>query len=273
MTFWESVLLGIVQGLTEYLPISSTAHLRIVPALLGWPDPGAAYTAVIQLGTLLAVLVYFRNDLMKLGAGSARDLSARNWSGHDLRMTLAILSGTLPIGALGLLFKHQIENDLRSLNVIATALIALAVVLALAEKVGKRERGAESLTFWDIQFIGAAQALALIPGASRSGATLTAALLIGMRRDEAARFSFLLGIPAVTAAGLFELKDLIELGLDSNGLWLLVVGTSAAFVSGFAAIEVLLRFLKTRSTLVFIVYRIVLGLAIFGLLHRGILTP
>jgi undecaprenyl-diphosphatase len=272
MTFWESVVLGIVQGLTEYLPISSTAHLRIVPALLGWPDPGAAYTAVIQLGTLLAVLVYFRKDLVKLGTGSARELSARDWSGADLRMTLAILAGTLPIGILGLLFKRQIENDLRSLFVIASALIALAILLAIAEKIGKRTRGAESLTFWDVQIIGAAQALALIPGASRSGTTLTAALLIGMRRDEAARFSFLLGIPAVTAAGLFELKDLIESGLDSNGLWLLVIGTIAAFVSGLAAIEALLRFLKTRSTLVFIVYRILLGLAILGLLHRGILA-
>lgn len=273
MSFFQSVILGIIQGLTEYLPISSTAHLRIIPALFGWPDPGAAYTAVIQLGTVLAVLVYFRHDLVTLGRGSYRDIASKNWAGPDLRMSVAILVGTLPIGVLGLLFKHQIENVLRGLEIIAIALIVLALVLAVAEKTGRRTRIFTSLSFWEVQIVGVAQAIALIPGSSRSGTTLTAALLLGLKRDEAARFSFLLGIPAVTAAGIFELKDLMEIGLDASGISALLVGTVAAFISGIAAIEILLRFLKTRSTFVFIVYRIILGVSILGLLHNGLLAP
>jgi undecaprenyl-diphosphatase len=271
MTLVESFLLGAVQGLTEFLPISSTAHLRIVPALSGWNDPGAAYTAIIQLGTLLSVFVYFRKDLASIIRGTGRDLRALNWHGADLRLAVAIVAGTLPIGVLGLLFKKQIEADLRGLPVIAGALILLAIVLALAERIGKRSRLTADLTFWQIQAIGLAQAMALIPGASRSGTTITAALLLGMRRDEAARFSFLLGIPAIAAAGVFQLKELIEVGV-APGMWsALIVGTVVSFVFGWLAIDGLLKFLKSRSTLVFIVYRIVLGVAILGLLKAGFL--
>ncbi|MEK8022707.1 MAG: undecaprenyl-diphosphate phosphatase [Candidatus Hydrogenedentota bacterium] len=266
MTLLQAAILGIIQGLTEYLPISSTAHLRIVPAFLGWSDPGAAYTAVIQLGTLLAVLIYFRKDLASLARGSFRDLRSDAHWGQDARTVAAILAGTLPIGIAGILFKKSIESTLRGLPVIAGSLILLAVILAWAERAGRRNRDSTTLGFGEIQIIGLAQALALIPGASRSGTTLTAALFLGLKRDEAARFSFLLGIPAITAAGLFELKHLLDAGISSGEMDALVVGTIAAFVSGWIAIEGLLRFLKTRSTLVFIVYRIALGFGILGML-------
>lgn len=262
----QAAVLGIVQGLTEYLPISSTAHLRIVPAILGWSDPGAAFTAVIQLGTLAAVFVYFWRDLAAIAGGTCRELAARQWSGAQSRLCAAILVGTVPIGVAGILGKHWIENELRSLTVIAATLIGLALVLAWAEKAGKRDREFAGLSFGEIQLIGLAQALALIPGVSRSGVTLTAALFLGLKRDEAARFSFLLGIPAIAAAGLFELKDLVEAGIDAAELNALAVGTAVSFVAGLAAIDGLLRYLKTRSTLIFIVYRILLGGAILGLL-------
>lgn len=270
MSLLESAILGIVQGLTEYLPVSSTAHLRIVPALLGWPDPGAAYTAVIQLGTLLAVLLYYRRDLVAIGSGCVVEARQGAWTtGSQLRLAAAILAGTVPIGVCGLLFKDSIETTLRGLPVIAASLILLALVLLYAEKRSAHTRPAATLSFWEIQLIGLAQAIALIPGSSRSGTTLTAALLLGLRRDEAARFSFLLGIPAIAAAGLFELKHLVEAGITPDQTAALVVGTITATISGWLAIEGLLRFLKSRSTMVFIVYRILLGAAILGLLAAG----
>lgn len=269
MTLVESLILGAVQGLTEYLPISSTAHLRIVPALLGWSDPGAAYTAIIQLGTLLSVFVYFRKDLAALGVGALREARRSDRRGPNLGLATAIIVGTIPIGLCGIIFKERIETDLRGLPVIAGALIVLALVLALAERIGKRTKLTADLGFWQIQLVGLAQALALIPGASRSGTTITAALLIGLRRDEAARFSFFLGIPAIAAAGIFQLKELIEVGVEP-GMWsALAAGTVSAFVFGWLAIDGLLRFLRTRSTLVFIGYRIVLGLMIVAALDRG----
>lgn len=270
MTLLESAILGIVQGLTEYLPISSTAHLRIVPALLGWTDPGAAYTAVIQLGTLLAVLLYYRRDLLAIGSGCLVEARAGAWTtGAQLRLAAAILAGTIPIGVCGLLFQDAIETTLRGLPVIAISLIALALVLLYAETRSAHTRAASTLSFWEIQLIGVAQAVALIPGASRSGTTLTAALLLGLRRDEAARFSFLLGIPAIAAAGVFELKHLVEAGITRDQVAVLTVGTITATISGWLAIEALLRFLKSRSTMVFIVYRVLLGLGILVLVLSG----
>ncbi len=274
MDLFQSAVLGIVQGLTEYLPVSSTAHLRIIPALVGWPDPGAAYTAVIQLGTLLAVLIYYRAQLLAIASGSIAEARAGQWqSGPQIRLAAAIIAGTIPIGVLGLLFKDAIETTLRGLPVIATSLILLALALLYAERRGRHDRDAQSLTFGQIQLIGLAQAVALIPGASRSGTTLTAALLLGLRRDQAASFSFLLGIPAIAAAGVFELKHLVEAGITPDQSAALLVGTLTATVSGWLAIEGLLRFLRTNSTMVFIVYRVLLGLAIFGLLATGALVP
>lgn len=252
MSLIQSAFLGFIQGLTEYLPISSTAHLRIVPAALGWDDPGAAYSAVIQLGSVLAVLFYFRRDLTRLVVRP-----------EERRTLGAIVAATIPISIAGLLFRSVIENEFRSLVIIAGALIVVAVAMAITERIGKRTRIALTLSFWEIQFIGIAQALALIPGVSRSGVTLTAALLIGLRRDEAARFSFLLGVPAITAAGVFQLKELIEVGVTDVAV--LVVGTATAFISSLIAIDGLIRYLKTQSTMIFIIYRILLGIGILAL--------
>lgn len=269
----QSTVLGLIQGLTEFLPISSTAHLRVIPALVGWPDPGAAFSAIVQLGTLLAVLVYFWADLLRLASAFFRGLARRApFAEQDARLAWMILVGTLPIGVAGLLLKDLIETSLRSLWVVAAALAGLAVLLGLAEWLGKRQREMERLGWRGGLLIGLAQALALVPGASRSGVTITAGLFVGLSRADAARFSFLLSVPAVAASGLYELFDLAK--ASPGGIpWLAVgLGTAVAAVSGYAAIAFLLRFLQRRSTLVFIVYRLLLGGAIACLLAAGLLT-
>jgi undecaprenyl-diphosphatase len=206
VSWLEDIVLGIVQGLTEFLPISSTAHLRIVPAFLGWDDPGAAFTGVTQLGTMVAVLVYFRADLERIAAAwlrSLRDPAAR--SDPNARLGWYIAIGTVPIAVLGLIFKDQIENGARDLYLIGSALIVLGLVLLAAERVGSHERGIETINTRDGILIGLAQSLALVPGVSRSGATISAGLFAGLKRPDAARFSFLLSVPAVVLSGLFEL--------------------------------------------------------------------
>jgi undecaprenyl-diphosphatase len=267
----EAIVLGIVQGLTEFLPISSTAHLRIVPAFAGWEDPGAAFTAVTQLGTMAAVLLYFRADLWRIARAwtrSLRDRSARREL--DARLGWYILLGTIPIGVFGLAFKDQIETGARDLYLIGVALIVLGLVLLLAEKVGTRERSIEQLTTRDGVALGFAQALALIPGVSRSGATITAGLFLGLDRASAARFSFLLSVPAVVLSGLLELGSIAS-GEEGEhvGVGALVIATFLAFVSGYAAIAFLLRFLVTHSTVVFVVYRVVLGTLVLVLVGAG----
>lgn len=269
MSLLHAIVLGLVQGVTEFLPISSTAHLRLVPALLGWPDPGAAYSAVIQLGTLGAVLAYFARDLMAMARGLLRGIASRAPLGDPQgRLAVFVLVGTVPIGVAGVLSRRAIETTLRGLPVIAAALIALAVVLFIAERLSRRDHPIDALTFGQSQAIGLAQALALVPGVSRSGVTLTAGLGCGLTRDAAARFSFLLSVPAVTAAGLFQFRALLSTagGPDVPAL---VAGIAAAFGSGYLAIGGLLRFLRTRSTLAFVVYRIVLGVLIAALVATG----
>jgi undecaprenyl-diphosphatase len=252
--------LGLVQGLTEFLPISSTAHLRLVPALLDWPDGGAAFTAVIQLGTLLAVVGFFLRDLVRMVAAAARADTRRSL---DARMLLYIVLGTIPIGVAGLLFRHAIEGPLRSIAVIASMLIVVGIVMAIAEKTARFDRAIEAFTLRDALLVGLAQALALVPGTSRSGITLVAAMLLGFRRDAAARFSFLLSIPAVAAAGVFELPKLLH---DREvGTTALVTGLVVAAISGYLAVAWLLRFLRTRTTFGFVVYRVLLGLALLAL--------
>jgi undecaprenyl-diphosphatase len=267
----EAIVLGIVQGITEFLPISSTAHLRIVPAFAGWEDPGAAFTAVTQLGTMAAVLLYFRADLWRITRAwtrSLRDRSARREL--DARLGWYILLGTIPIGIFGLAFKDQIETGARDLYVIGTALIVLGFVLLLAEKVGKRDRSIEQLTARDGVTLGFAQALALVPGVSRSGATITAGLFLGLDRESAARFSFLLSIPAVVLSGVLELGSIASGEEGENvGTGALVIATFLAFVSGYAAIAFLLRFLATHSTVVFVVYRVALGALVLVLVSAG----
>ncbi len=273
MTVLEAIVLGLVQGITEFLPISSTAHLRIVPALLGWGDPGAAYSAVIQLGTVGAVLVYFAKDLLKLGQAFGQGLIARQPFGTlDSRLAWFVGLGTIPIGVLGLLFKKRIEHDLRSLWVMSVSLIVLALVLAVVEKLAKHTKTLDQMTLRDGLTVGAWQAIALIPGSSRSGTTLTGALSLGFTREDAARFSFLLSIPATTLAGVFELKHLLEAS-EAPPVMLLAIGTVVSFFAGLLAIWGLLRLLRTRSTMIFVVYRIALGVTLLGLLSTGRLAP
>ncbi|HEX8054487.1 MAG TPA: undecaprenyl-diphosphate phosphatase [Thermoleophilaceae bacterium] len=268
MTTLEAIVLGLVQGLTEFLPISSTGHLRIVPAFLGWDDPGAAFTAVTQLGTLTAVLLYFRNDLWRIAIAflaGLRDPLIRKST--DSRLGWYILLGTIPISLFGLVFNNQIEDEARSLRLIGTTLIVLGLVLLAAERVGKRERDLDDLGARDGVAIGFAQALALIPGVSRSGATLTAGLFLNLERAAAARYSFLLSVPAVVLSGLYELKDI---GGDGGaGAFPTAVATLLAFVSGYFAIAFMLRFLATNSTIVFVVYRVALGALVLALVGTG----
>lgn len=271
MTLLEAIVLGLVQGLTEFLPISSTAHLRVLPALLGWNDPGAATSAVIQLGTVGAVLVYFAKDLARLTRAFLRGLIERRpFETVDSRLAWYVGLGTIPIGVAGLALKQTIETTLRSLYVVSVSLVALALVLLLAERVAQRRRTLAQMTLRDALAIGVWQALALIPGASRSGTTITGGLWLGFTREDAARYSFLLSIPATTLAGVFELKHLLQ-ATARPATHLLVVGIAVSFASGLLAIWGLLQFLKTRSTLVFVVYRIALGSVLLALLGAGVL--
>jgi undecaprenyl-diphosphatase len=274
----EAIVLGFVQGLTEFLPISSTAHLRIVPAFLGWEDPGAAFTAVTQLGTMAAVLAYFRADLWRIGRAWARSLrrigrSSEGRASLDARLGWYILIGTVPISIFGVVFEHQIETGARSLYLMGTTLIVLGFVLLAAEKVGRRERSLESIGLRDGIVVGFAQAAALVPGVSRSGATISAGLFLGLDRPTAARFSFLLSVPAVVLSGLFELAGI--LGGDahgSGGALGLVVATLLALVVGYASIAFLLRWLVEHSTRIFVAYRVILGTVVLALTAAGVIS-
>jgi len=267
-------VLGIVQGLTEFLPISSTAHLRIIPAFAGWEDPGAAFTAVTQFGTMAAVLIYFRRDLWSIARTWVASLTDRSRRKElDARLGWYIIIGTIPISIFGLAFKDQIETGARDLYLIGAALIALGLVLLLAERVGKRVRDLDSVTLRDGIGVGFAQALALVPGVSRSGATITAGLFLGLKREDAARFSFLLSIPAVVLSGLLELGTILEQGGgEDGGLLALVVATALAFIAGYASIALLLRFLVTHTTKVFVAYRVVLGTVVIALTAAGTIS-
>ncbi|MDQ3433506.1 MAG: undecaprenyl-diphosphate phosphatase [Actinomycetota bacterium] len=272
MSIIEAIVLGIVQGLTEFLPISSTGHLRIVPAFLGWDDPGAAFTAVTQLGTMAAVLLYFREDLWRITRSFVRSLKAGETRDQDARLGWYILLGTIPIAIFGLAFRNQIESGARDLYVIGTALMVLGLVLLAAEKVGTRERDMDTITPRDGLVVGLAQALALVPGVSRSGATITAGLFLGLDRAAAARFSFLLSVPAVVLSGLFEMRNFVGEGGDDTGAGALIVATLLAFVVGYASIAFLLRFLANHSTYVFVGYRVVLGGAVVVLAYAGTIS-
>jgi undecaprenyl-diphosphatase len=267
----QAIVLGLVQGLTEYIPVSSTAHLRIVPSLLGWGDPGAPFTAVLQLGTLVAVLGYFWRDIARFTVGAVGSLfSAEARRGPDARMAWAIAAGNVPIVVLGLAFRHAIETELRSLYVIGAMLIVIALALAWAERRGEGSGRFEALGLWGVIAIGAWQALALIPGSSRSGSTILGGLLLGLRREDAARFSFLLGIPAILGAALLELpKVLGAVRAGDLSLSALALGLLAALVVGYASIAFLLRYLQRHSTALFIVYRLALAALVLGLAASG----
>ncbi len=272
MSFFEAVLLGLVQGITEFLPISSTAHLRIVPAILGWGDPGAAVSAVIQLGTLLAVVVYFWSEIIRLiRAFIAGLVSGKPFSTPDSRLAWWVGLGTIPVGIAGLALQSSIETSFRSLYIIAASLVVLGLLLLIAEKYSSFKRPLEQMTWWESIVIGIAQAMALIPGSSRSGTTITGALFLGYSRETAARFSFLLSVPAVTASGFYELYKIRHEVAGSLGVEL-VVATLVAAVSGYLAIEVLLRYLRSHTTNVFGWYRIALGILMAVLVFYGIIS-
>jgi undecaprenyl-diphosphatase len=268
---FQSIVLGIVQGLTEFLPISSSAHLRIVPAILGWEDPGAAFTAVCQLGTEAAVLIFFRHELWAIVTKWLR--GPRRFEDPDVRLGWFLIVATIPIGILGFIFRDDIETGARNLWLIGTVLIVFALVLGYADRVGRHERAIEQLSTRDGVLIGLAQSLSLVPGVSRSGATMSAGLLLGLERPAAARFSFLLAVPAVVASGLFELKDVItgdERSTTPAGY--VAVATVVAFIVGYAAIAWLLRYLAHHSVNIFVVYRILLGSTVLILVATGAIS-
>jgi undecaprenyl-diphosphatase len=267
MNLLASVLLGLLQGVTEFLPVSSTAHLRVFPALFGQPDPGAAFTAVLQLGSLVAVVGFFLRELHGM-ATALLDPARRR--GPEARQLLYLVVGTIPIGIVGLAFRHAVEGPLRSLAVIAVALIAVALLMAVADRFAAGTRDLPDIRLRDALLIGAAQALALVPGVSRSGITLVAGMALGLRRDAAARFSFLLSVPAIGAAGVFELPKVLAATNISTAA--LVTGLAAAAVSGYLTIAWLLRFLRTHATTPFVVYRVALGLLLLVGLALGWLT-
>jgi undecaprenyl-diphosphatase len=264
-------VLGVVQGITELMPISSTAHMRIVPALFGWQDPGSAFSAAMQLAALAAVIAYFWSDVRNIVFGSLSALARRDFSDQALRLALGIVIGTIPIGLAGLALAKTLNtcgSPLRALWVVGVACIVMAVLLGLAELAARHQRSFDRVGLLDCLWVGIAQVGALIPGVSRSGSTLTAAFFLGFRREEAARLSFLLGLPAIALAGFKELHELRHAGLDSHGWAVLAVGLVVASLSAFVAIWGLLRILERFSAWPFAIYRALIG----ALLLAGVAT-
>jgi undecaprenyl-diphosphatase len=284
MSWFESLILGLVQGLTEFLPVSSSAHLRLTAAFSGWEDPGAAFTAITQIGTEAAVLIYFRKDIGRILSAWTRSLTNKEMrQDHDARMGWLVIVGSIPIGVLGVTLKEQIEGPFRDLRLTAAMLIGMGIVLGVADRlaardesggrhrVAKQRKELGDLTVKDGLIYGVCQAMALIPGVSRSGATISGGLFMGYRREAAARYSFLLAIPAVLASGLFELKDAAEGGHVSWGPT--AFATVIAFVTGYAVIAWFMKFISTKSFMPFVWYRIALGVLIIVLVSLGVLSP
>ncbi len=258
-------VLGIVQGITELLPISSTAHMRLVPAVLGWRDPGSAFSAAMQLAALAAVISYFWSDVRNLAVNSLRGIARGQFRDRDLRFSVWIGLATIPIGVSGLLLAKLLNtcnSPLRTVSIIGWACVAMAVLLGIAELRARHRRTIDEASFLDAMLVGLAQVGALIPGVSRSGSTLTAALALGFKRGEAARLSFLLGLPAIALAGLKEMWELYKIHLDGHGWSVLLVGLIVASISAFLAIWGLMRTLEQFSTWPFVVYQFILGVVI-----------
>ncbi|MCM2391612.1 undecaprenyl-diphosphatase UppP [Streptomyces albipurpureus] len=288
MSWFESFILGLVQGLTEFLPISSSAHLRLTAAFAGWQDPGAAFTAITQIGTETAVLIYFREDIARIVTAWFRSLTDKEMrTDHDAQMGWLVIIGSIPIGVLGITLKDQIEGPFRDLRLIATTLIVMGIVLGIADRIAARDetphddgggrhravkqrKTLKELNVRDGLIYGCCQAMALIPGVSRSGATISGGLLMGYTREAAARYSFLLAIPAVLASGAYELKDAGE-GHVSWGPT--IFATVIAFVVGYAVIAWFMRFITTKSFMPFVIYRLILGICLFILVGTGVLSP
>ncbi|MFD4528313.1 undecaprenyl-diphosphate phosphatase [Streptomyces sp. NPDC058470] len=284
MSWFESLILGLVQGLTEFLPVSSSAHLRLTAAFAGWEDPGAAFTAITQLGTEAAVLIYFRKDVARIISAWSRSLVNKAMrSDHDAQMGWLVIVGSIPIGVLGVTLKDQIEGPFRDLRITATMLIVMGIVIGIADRLaardetgGKHRAARERKTLQDLNtkdglLYGLCQAMALVPGVSRSGATISGGLFMGYTREAAARYSFLLAMPAVLASGVFELKDASEGGDVSWGPT--IFATVIAFVVGYAVIAWFMKFISHKSFMPFVYYRIALGIVIIALVTTGQLSP
>ena len=270
----EAAFLGLIQGLTEFLPVSSSAHLRIIgPFLPSGLDPGAAFTAITQIGTELAVLLYFRRDILRIGSAWLRaPLNPAAEDRSDVRLGWLVMVGSLPIAVLGLLFQDAIETDLRNLYLTAAMLIVFGLLLGGAERYGKQRRVIEQMSWRDGILFGCAQAMALIPGVSRSGGTITAGLMMGYTREAAARYSFLLAIPAVMASGFYQLYK--SWGVPGPvGAGPTMLATAVAFIVGYGVIVAFLRIISSRGFWPFVCYRIALGLALFAMLAAGYLAP
>lgn len=271
----EATVLGVVQGLTEFLPISSSAHLRVVPTFIGWGDPGAAYSAVLQLGSVAALLAYFARQITSISLGFVNAIKEKDYQSSDFKLFTGIIIGTAPICIIGLAIKSLLEqkdSPLRSLELIATVSIVMGLLLVVAEVVGNQKKNLKQMGIKDGFLVGLGQALALIPGCSRSGSTLTVAMLLGLNRADAARFSFLLGIPAVVLSGLLELKELFEIGIADIGIPGLICGLIASTVVSYLAIAWMIKFLEKHSTWWFVVYRVLFGAFILYALKTGLIS-
>lgn len=284
MSWFESLILGLVQGLTEFLPVSSSAHLRLTAAFSGWEDPGAAFTAITQLGTEAAVLIYFRQDVGRILAAWFRSLTNKEMRrDHDAQMGWLVIVGSIPIGVLGVTLKDQIEGPFRDLRITATMLIVMGIVIGIADRLAARDENGgrhrapkQRKTLLDLNtkdglLYGLCQAMALVPGVSRSGATISGGLFMGYTREAAARYSFLLAMPAVLASGAFELKDAAEEGHVAWGPTMFA--TVIAFVVGYAVIAWFMKFISHKSFMPFVYYRIALGIVIIALVTAGALSP
>ena len=271
LSWLQAIVLGISQGLTEFLPISSTAHTLIVSKLLGWPDPGAAFTAVTQVGTELAVVIYFRQDIARILKAWFASLTKKSERANpDAKMGWYVIVGTIPIGIAGLAFKSSIETTARNLWLVAATLIVMGILLGLADRFARHTKSEADINTKNAVLFGLGQALALIPGVSRSGATITAGLAMGFKRDVAARYSFLLAIPAVFASAALTAGDISS---DSFVNWpATIVATIVAFVVGYFVIASLMKYLQTRTFLPFVIYRIALGTLLMVLLANGVLS-
>ena len=270
MSLLQAILYGIIQGLTEFLPISSTAHIRVVPAFLGWDDPGAAFTAVIQVGAIIASIVYFRADIIRLAGAWFRGLANAEARRHrDWKMAWLVIAGSIPIGVVGFLFQDTIETTLRNLWFVGSALIAFSFVMLFADRTARQERDESQVTWRDTLLIGVAQCLAVIPGISRSGATMCTGLLRGLDRVTATKLAFFLSIPALTGAAVLQTVTKFGDIADGVGWTATIVATLTSFVVAYIAVAWLLRFIAHHSYTVFIVYRVVLGSVVLLLLATG----
>ena len=277
MSIWHAIILGIVQGLTEFLPISSSAHLVVVPWLLGWKESGLQFDVALHMGTLVAVLIYFWRDLIEMALAVPAGLKSRRpFDDPKSRLAWIIVVGTIPAGIVGAAFNDRIDNYFhqdtggnQAIALIALLMIGLALVLLIAERTARHVRPMEDLGWKSGLFIGCAQALALLPGVSRSGSTITAGLFTGLKRDSAARFSFLLGVPAILGAGVLETKKVMDAGLSGNQVMTFIVGAVTSAIVGYLAIAFLLSYLRSNSTFVFIVYRVIFGALILSLVLAG----